>query len=138
MADRSNSKVRSSSRLRPREWSALGTGVVLGGLVGAALGYPEPGWVWSALACAVIGASSAGVCVLGYRHEIGTAAVGSTAGGVAGLEGLLFAYLALRGDSEKADSLIGTTVMAIILGLVCAATAGLLLSNGPDATEGAG
>src|SRR4051794_4172158 len=133
MARQNDSKVRSRSRLRPREWSALGTGLVLGGLAGAALGYPEPGWVWSALACAMIGASSAGVCVLGYRHEAGTAAIGLTTGGVAGLEGPLLAYLALRGDSEKTDSLIGTTVMAIVLGLLCAAMAGLLLSDGPDA-----
>jgi hypothetical protein len=137
MARQNDSKVRLGSRLRTREWSALGTGLVLGGLAGAALGYPQPGWVWSALACATIGASSAGVCVLGYRLEAGTAAIGLTACGVAGLEGLLLTYLALGGDSEKTDSLIGTTVMAIVLGMVCAAFARFLLSVGLDASEGA-
>jgi hypothetical protein len=50
----------------------------------------------------------------------------------------LLAHLALRGDAEMADSLIGTTVLAIVLGLLCAAVAGLLLSGDQDATEGAG
>ena len=138
MAGRNGARVGPARWLRPREWSALGAGLALGGLAGAALGHPEPGWVSWALACAVVGASSAGACVTGCRLGVGAATVGLAAGGVAGLEGLLLARLALRGDAEMVDSLIGTTVLAIVLGLLCAAVAGLLLSGDQDATEGAG
>lgn len=136
MTSQHESKIRSRIRLRTREWTALGVGVLLGGLLGAAAARLEPGWVWPTVACAVLGMSAAGVCVVGFRLEAGVAAIGLSAGAVAGIEGLLLSALALRGDSEKVDSLIGTTAMAVVLGLVCAAMSGLLLSDARDATRG--
>ena len=119
--------------LRPREWCVLGTTALFAGLTGAAVGYPGPGWVWSVLAAAIVGTSAAVVVVLGLRRGVRNPALGLLAGGVAALEGWVVGYLNTRGDSEVVDALIGTTAMAIVLGLVCAALTGvLLLDDDPE------
>ena len=124
-------------RLRPHEWLALAGGVLVGGLVGAAAGGQGSGRLWPALVGAVIGASAAGTCLLGHRLGAGTGAIGLAAGIVTGLEGLLLTALALRGDDEAVDALVGTTAMAVVLGLVCAAVTGLLL-DGDEGEEPTG
>lgn len=118
---------------RGRPWGALGTCVVLGALAGAALGYPEPRWVWSVLAGAVVAVSAAVVALLGRRVDAGTALTGLAAGIVAGFEGLLVTAVALRGDTERADALLGTTLLAVVLGLVCAGVATVLTDDADPA-----
>jgi hypothetical protein len=45
---------------------------------------------------------------------------------VAALEGLVASAAALRGDDERMDALVGRTIMAIGLGVVCFVVATLL------------
>lgn len=114
---------------RGRPWGALGTCLVLGALAGMAPGYPEPGWVRAAIAGAVVGGSAAVVALLGRRIDAGTALTGLAAGIVAGFEGLLVAAVAARDDTERADALLGTTLLAVVLGLVCAGVATVLTDD---------
>ncbi len=65
---------------------------------------------------------------------MGTGLTGLGAGTVVGFEGLLVAAVATRGDTERADTLLGTTLLAVFLGLVCAGVAAVLADDDTDTT----
>lgn len=103
----------------------LALSTLLGGLAGLALG-GEPEWGAQVVAGAVIGLSAGVVAVATVRHGIPTAAGALMAAALAAVQGLLLTAVALAADSERTHALIGVTLLATLLGLVCFALVAVL------------
>lgn len=107
----------------------LALSTVLGALAGLALsGELQAGA--HVVVGAVIGLSAGVVAVATTRHDLPTAAGVLVAAALAAVQGLVLTATALADDGERTDALIGTTVIAIALGLVCFAVVTLLADEG--------